>query len=40
MVRPPESVIKEIGESLPHAEDNDPLSHYLLTETPAEIGVD
>jgi len=41
VVRPPESVIKEIGESLPHAEDNDPLSHYLLllTETHVEIGV-
>jgi len=30
---------KEIGESLPHAEDHDPLSHYLLTETHVEIGV-
>jgi len=40
VVHPPYSVIKEIGESLPHAEDNDPVSHYLLTETHVEIGVD
>jgi len=42
VVHSPDSVIKEIGESLPHAEDedNDPLSHYLLTETHVEIGVD
>jgi len=40
VVHLPSSVIKEIGESLSHAEDHDPFSHYLLTETHVEIGVD
>jgi len=40
VVRPPDSIIKEIGESLSYVGDEDPLSHYLLTETHVEIGVD
>jgi len=40
VVRPPDSIIKEIGESLSYVEGDDPLSHYLLTETHVEIGVD
>jgi len=40
VVRPPDSIIKEIGESLSYVEGDDPLSHYLLTETNVEIGID